>query len=380
MYVTINAEVSESGIAHWMLQTRVRLRRRSDWRTTPLGLILPPMPLVLPSVGALLLVAGVVGPVAAQTASLEPTRPAADSLLAQRLAAVPAELRLAGGDLHVINLYKLQSEVLLGSAGEPADTVIVRLVRSVYEPYTGFWQGYLGDEAAFREWAAELLAPDHPIHSRVVPLLDAELDRRFDDGVAWIDSTTGRRPAGTWYIVFGPGWTDMGGLTGIGMVADFSRMEPDSAAIAGILPHELTHQVQGATAAHAADPDAGTVLDRVVGEGFATYVAGVYAAGERTDAENLGYSSAEWEWALAHEAGLVAALRPILSSRDRDDIDLVAARNAQLIEGAPGAAGYFIGLRIVQAYVDRHGDESWKELYDMPVRDVLAKSGYLDER
>lgn len=336
---------------------------------------------VLPSITAAVLAIAPAGGAAGQTASVTPLRPAAsDSLLAARLAAVPAELRLAGGDLHVVNLYKLQGEVLLASAGQPADTVVERLVRTVYAPYTAFWSGYLGDEAAFREWAADLLAPDHPVRSRMAPLLNAALDQRFEDGVAWIDSTTGRRPAGTWYIVFGPGWTDMGGLAGIGMVADFTRMQADSAAIAGILPHELTHQVQGASAAHAADPDAGTVLDRVVGEGFATYVAGVYAGGERAAARNLGYSDAEWDWALAHEAELIAAVRPLLSSRDRNDIDLIAARNAQLIPGSPGAAGYFLGLRIVQAYVGRRGTESWKDIYDMPVRTVLEESGYLDGR
>ena len=353
----------------------------SDWRSEGGGDILARMPFLSQILATAVMVGASAGPAVAQiaVAGSAASRPAAaDSALAARLAAVPAELRLAGGDLHVVNLYKLQAEVLLASAGEPADTAIDRLVHAVYTPYTVFWNGYLGDETAFREWAADLLDPGHPIHSRVEPLLDVALDHRFDDGVAWIDSTTGRRPAGTWYIVFGPGWTDMGGLTGIGMVADFSRMEPDSAAIAGILPHELTHQVQGASPTRAADPDAGTVLDRVIGEGFASYVAWVYAADRRTAAQALGYSEAEWSWAVAHEAQLMAALRPILASSTRDDIDLIAARNAQLIKDSPGAAGYFVGFRIVQAYVERHGADSWKDLYDLPVRQVLERSGYVD--
>jgi hypothetical protein len=352
-----------------------------DWRSAlPLDILARMQFLSTSFATAVLLGAATAVPVGAQTASADPVPGSSDSLLAQRLAAVPAELRLAGGDLHVINLYKLQSEVLLESAGDPADTAIARLVRRVYAPYTAFWNGYLGDETAFREWSSELLAAGHPIHSRVEPLLDAALNRRFDDGVAWIDSTTGRRPAGTWYIVFGPGWTDMGGLTDIGMVADFSRMQADSAAIAGILPHELTHQVQGASPTRAADPDAGTVLDRAISEGFASYVAAVYAGEQGTPAQALRYSDAEWDWAVAHEAELYAALRPLFPSRERDDLDLIAARNAQLIEGSPGAAGYFVGFRVVEAYVARHGADSWKDIYDMPVRLVLERSGYLDER
>jgi hypothetical protein len=327
-----------------------------------------------PPMSSRFLVAAVLAMVAVPAGSPFAPAPA----LAQQGAAgsLPAELHLAGGDLRVVNLHRIQDAILRDTAGRPADSTVARLVREVYAPYTSFWNGYLGDEGAFREWAVELLQPAHPIHRRMGPLLAASLDRRFTEGVAWIDSATGRRPAGTWYIVFGPGWTDMGGLGDIGMVADFTRMVPDSTAIAALLPHELTHQVQGASAAHTADPDAGTVLDRVVGEGFASYVAWVYAGGERTPAQALGYSDDEWEWALAHEGTLFAAVRPMLASRERADGDRVSARSAQLIDGAPGAAGYFLGFRIVEAYVASRGADAWKEIYDLPVALVLERSGY----
>ena len=288
-------------------------------------------------------------------------------------AAPPAELSLAGGDLRIVNLYRLQAEALRDGAGQPPDSVIARLARGVYRPYPEFWNGYLGDEAAFRKWAVALLEPGHPIHARLAPLNALRLDRRFTEGVDWIVRTTGRRPAGTWYIVFGPGWTDMGGLGGIGMVADFSKLEPDSAAVANILPHELTHQVQGA---RAADPDAGTVLERIVNEGFASYVAWVYGEGERTPATALGYRAAEWDWGVSHERDLAAAVRPILASRERKDLNLVASRSDRVVAGAPGAAGYFLGFRIVEAYVAKRGKDSWKEIYDLPVAEVVARSGY----
>jgi uncharacterized protein YjaZ len=222
----------------------------------------------------------------------------------------------------------------------------------------------------------KLLAADHPIHARLQPLTNVDLGRRFTEGVDWLVRTTGRKPAGTWYIVFGPGWTDMGSLTDIGMVADFTKMLPDSSAIANILPHELSHQVQGASAARAADPDAGTVLERIVNEGFASYVSWVYGDGKRTPAEALMYREAEWTAALAHERALVDKVRPILASRERKDLDLVASRGDRLIEGTPGAAGYFIGFRIVEAYVAKRGKDSWKEIYDLPVRTVVERSGY----
>ena len=291
-------------------------------------------------------------------------------------AAPPVELTLAGGDLRVINLYRIQGEILRDGVGQPADSVVARLAREVYTPYTRFWNGYLGDEAAFREWAVKLLAPDHPVHARLERLAALGLDRRFSEGVDWIARTTGRRPEGTWYIVFGPGWTDMGGLGDIGMVADFTQMVPDSAAIANILPHELTHQVHGASSARAGDPDGGTVLERIVNEGFASYVAWVYGGGARTPAEALMYREPDWAWAVAHERELAAAVRPILASRERKDLDFVASRGDRIIEGAPGAAGYFLGFRIVEAYVAKRGKDAWKEIYDLPVGEVVARSGY----
>lgn len=300
----------------------------------------------------------------------------ADSTLAARLAAVPAERFLADSSLRIVNLYRMQGEILAGAATRPADSTVALLTRAVYRPYPEFWRGYLGDEAAFRAWAVKLLDPAHPMHERLVPLLDVGLGRRFVEGVEWIEETTGRRPHGTWYLVFGPGWTDMGGLTGIGMVADFTKMKPDSAAIANILPHELAHQVHGVAPGRAADPDTGTVLERIVSEGFASYVAWVYAGGALTPAEALVYDDAEWEWALAHEAELFDAVRPLLRSHLREDLDFVAARGIEVLPGGPGAAGYFLGFRIVQAYVARHGADSWKEIFDLPVAEVLARSGY----
>jgi hypothetical protein len=288
--------------------------------------------------------------------------------------AYPTELQLADGSLRIVNLYRLQGKVLQEGSGQPADTLIDRLVREVYVPYSEFWNGYLGDESAFRKWAPLLLDPAHPIHARLAPLEAVALDRRFTEGAEWITRTTGRKPEGTWYIVFGPGWTDMGGLGAIGMVADFTVLEPDSARIAGLLPHELTHQVHGAAAA--TDPDAGTVLHRIVSEGFASYVAWVYGRGAATPAEALMYTEAQWDSARAYEPELVAAVRPILDSRERKDLDLVASRGNRLIPGTPTAAGYFIGFRIAQAYVANRGPDSWKEIYDLPAREVVRRSGW----
>lgn len=175
-----------------------------------------------------------------------------EDTVARKLGAVPAEVLLADGRLHIVNLYKIQATILREWRDRPAPEIVDRLVREVYAPFASFWQGYLGDESAFRKWAADrLLASDHPVQTRLPALLDLQLDKLFVTSATWVSETSGRHPRGTWYIVFGPGWTNMGGLGDIGMVLDFTKQNPDQKAIEFVLPHELTHQ---AHAARPADP------------------------------------------------------------------------------------------------------------------------------
>jgi len=298
----------------------------------------------------------------------------ANDVLARKLAAVPLEVYLADSNLHIINVYKVEATIVGEAHGQAPEAIVDHLTREAYVPYAAFWHGYLGDEAAFRRWAATtLLASDHPVRTRVAAWLDVGLDRLFTETSDWIVRTTGRRPRGTWYIVFGPAWTDMGGFPDGTMLADFSQMLPDSAGLTLKLAHELTHEVSGA----ASDPDARTVLSRIVSEGLASYATYVYGSPRHlTPAQALGYTESEWAWALAHESDLMAAARPILDSRDRAALNRVASRSERLLDPGPTAAGYYLGFRIAQAYVQKHGPASWPDLLGLPVHDVLIRSGY----
>ena len=299
---------------------------------------------------------------------------AESSVLLRRINAVPKEVSLADGRLRVINLYKLQASILLRSQNQAPAEIINQLTRDVYTPYSSFWQGYLGDEATFREWAGtKLLASGHPIHSRLSAVLNLDLDGLFTQSSKWVYQVSGKQPRGTWYIVFGPGWTNVGGLGDTGMVLDFTRQEQNRDAIEFALPHELTHQVN---AARPNDPDQGTVLQRIVSEGLASYAAYVWAAGRKTPAQSVSYTSEEWRWAVGHESQLIVAARPYLASKERKDDDRLAARNQRLLDGGPAAAGYFLGFRIIEQYVEERGPNSWTDAIDLPVRKVWETSGY----
>lgn len=292
--------------------------------------------------------------------------------LGVRLQQVPAELTLYDGRLRIVNVYKRQAEILLDAGLDDAEAAR-RWVSEVYPAHREFWAGYVGDEQAFTELAKGLMPYRKTLLCNHIPkLLALDLNAQFTRHATWLEHATGRSPIGTWYLAYGSGATDMGGLGSIGMLIDFSNQQADAKAIDNLLPHELAHQVHG----QRRDPGGDTVLGRIVSEGLATYVACVRGEGRFTPADCIGYSEEEWRWAVAHETQLRAFAKPLLNSRVRADSDAVASRTSHPLEGSPGAVGYFLGHRIVGAYVARHGEDSWKALLDMPVRRVLRKSGY----
>ena len=63
--------------------------------------------------------------------------------------------------------------------------------------------------------------------------------------------------------------------------------------------------------------------------------------------------------ATCHETELAAAASPYLGSKLGRDADRFVARNQQLLDSGPNAAGYFLGFRIIQRYVEKRGAASW---------------------
>ena len=165
----------------------------------------------------------------------------------------------------------------------------------------------------------------------------------------------------------------MGGLGDIGMVLDFTKQDADRTAIEFVLPHELTHQ---AHAVRRADPDSGTVLDRIVSEGLACYAAYIFSAGRQTPAQSVGYTDEEWARGLAHETELAAAASPYLGSKLRRDADRFAPGTSGCSTPARLRPATSWGFDIMQRYVEKRGSASWVEAIDLPVREVLSRSGY----
>jgi hypothetical protein len=280
---------------------------------------------------------------------------------------------LLDGCVQIRHLWKAQARAL-GAAPDERDR---RLRESVFAPHQGFWAGYLGDEAAFMKWAraAKPLADD----PRFVVPARLNLSRTIGDTARRMEQLTGRRACGEWFIVYGPGWTNMGGLGSSRMVLDLLGL-PTADPIGDIrqaLPHELNHLLFDKGRG---DAERGTLLHRLIDEGFASYIADEYWGVGFSAAESVGYTDAEWTWAIEHEATLWDHARPQLRSTDRKVLDTFASAARRLVDGAPGKAGYFLGYRIVEDFVKRNGPQSWRKLYDLPLDTILSQTRFSPTR
>lgn len=278
------------------------------------------------------------------------------------------------GCVRVHEVWKRELAVTRRSAGRPREERTAALVAEVYRPYAQFWSGYVGDERRFAARVADRLLKGRD------PRLASPLQAAWGDSIAAfterVAQLTGRQPpCSDWFVVFGPGWANLGGLSTGMMLVDFFGMGTAAAQnFRYTMPHEVQHLVFGAF--HRDDPDGGTVLGSIIGEGFATWFAWLFWKGEQSPAAALGYSENELKRALEHEGQIWARARTELTSRERDVQQRYRAAGTRMWRGGPGKIGYFIGYRIVEAHVAKHGPDSWRQLYDLPLARILEESGY----
>lgn len=277
------------------------------------------------------------------------------------------------GCVQVHHLWKSQIRVVHRTADQSVRARVRMLVDSVQEPYTSFWSGYMS--SGFRRWArTELDLAGDP---RAAVPMQVDLLGLITDVTASIERATGRRGCAEWYLVFGPGWTNLGGLGSGEMLIDFLGL-PSEGGVEEIrrwLPHEIAHITHDQ---RKGDDDRGTLLSTIISEGFASYFTDRYWGDSMTPAEAIAYSEDEWRWAVQHEQELWTQASEQLSTRNSDAILPYRSRSARARPDAPAAVGYFLGYRIAEAYVARNGSDSYYEIFELPVAVVLERSGYLD--
>lgn len=248
------------------------------------------------------------------------------------------------------------------------------LVEKIYVPNKELWEGYIGDEHAFLKWTNEkaLVQEDSwkenkKVNSRV---LSDELKKYAREMSAF----TGYKPKGKWYLLYGPAFTDLGGLSGGIMLIDLAnKVNINNDVIINLYPHELNHQIYSATK----PPTEKIVLDRIIDEGFATYVSYIFHEKKYTKASELKYSEEEFQYCISNEDKLKGLLKKYYLSGDEKQSRDFANRNFKIGEKYPGAIGYYLGFRIVEEFVKRNGEDSWKKIYTMKPIEVLEQSFWL---
>lgn len=244
---------------------------------------------------------------------------------------------------------------------------------SVYTPYKEFWNGYLGNADDVSSWMndAMKLLPEWKIKNETI---DGKLlVKHFREVAEKMTQLTGYSPKGKWYIVYGPAWTDLGGLGDFAMLIDLAHKSNSSnERILRMFPHELTHQIMTNINPHHDSSAVGSII----GEGFAVWMNQKYWGKKYTLAENLGYSEEELQFCDKNITALKQFLVSSIYSTDEAIINVFRNRSDKLNEKLPGAIGYYMGYLIVEAYVQKFGPESWKDIFLKSPKEIYELSGF----
>jgi len=156
------------------------------------------------------------------------------------------------------------------------------------------------------------------------------------------------------------------------MFVDFFGIGDDGPAeLIFTLPHEINHQILTRT-----NPVDHTLLYTILDEGFACYVNYLYWDKKTPPAKNISFTDHEWQWCLDNEKRIFTYAGLFLDSTNEDVIHKFQRAHQYIFDGAPDRIAYFIGFRICQAYVQKCGDDAWRQIYNLKPKDILKLSEY----
>ncbi len=291
------------------------------------------------------------------------------------------------GDLVIYNAFKYQ---VLAHATSEYDSLLV--VDKVYRPYPQLWDKCLsqifGNTAMFQqhgmvEWNRTLFDKQPGLLQKIDTLVRLNLDSLFLSHLAGLKAITGIDAKGKWILYAGPDKDYsifLGGCDVNGMAIDIAHPRLTVNILTEALPHELEHMVFEQV--RRSQPDWNLALTSTIDEGLACFYTYKYFKGNlprRQVIENM--TSTEFQWYLDHEKEIfeksLGYLDNTSSEKTPYQCNCRAGGCAQLFN-APKTICYFLGFRIVEAYEHKHGEGSWKDVYSLPLKEFVAKSGYAE--
>ena len=284
-------------------------------------------------------------------------------------------------DVVIYNLFKYQ---ILAHKNNSYDSTII--INKVYNSQPKIWNelyGLLFDHEMFAtaqgmiKWNKEIYQKNKDsISSRVDALMDCEFDSTLVASLEGIKKLTSRSPKNIRIsIILSPfEGIGFGGMENDAFILDLldNNFDVKTMVLEGI-PHELNHFIYDPMREN--DPNKDTPLRLIIDEGFACYYAYKYFNGKISKARAVEQmTDEEWNWYLQHEKEIYEMCSPyFFYTGDEDPL-----RNLSEELDSPKTLFYWLGFRIVESYVNENGPDSWKDIYELSVQEVLEKSTYED--
>ncbi|MEM9051324.1 MAG: DUF2268 domain-containing putative Zn-dependent protease [Bacteroidota bacterium] len=284
------------------------------------------------------------------------------------------------------NLYKSQ---ILAHQGAFYDSTMI--VEKVYEPHQKLWDNCYGmifgdaNSSKFQsargmiEWNRTLYPENKAFFDeRAKNLIDLKVDSVLENNLIKFNELVPHKVESTISILFTPLTGILfGGCDNDQFCIELNYREQDiQYTVEKGIPHELNHMAYDPFRAH--DPKKNTALRQTIDEGFACYFTWLFFDGEISKYEAVENMSAnDWEWYMMNEKRLFTELNQYFDDESGDN-PLLRNDRHQLFKEAPRTLNYWMGFRIIENYIERHGPESWKDLYELDVQTVLKLSEYED--
>lgn len=291
------------------------------------------------------------------------------------------------GEMTIRNAFKYQ---ILAHEGGTFDPDVV--MNKVYKPnklaFDDCLSQIFGDDNREKftmlgivDWSSKLMIErGAEIRQKLAVLDSVDINLLFNKHLLSLQSITGQNGAGDWMVYFGPqGFEIFGGCNSQTMVLDIMGEAWNVKTIEELFAHEMEHLVFNPLLEN--DPDGAHGLGITLDEGLAVYYTSVYLSQSAEDA----LFGTETKNVLDREKEIFEKLSPFLFSDSSDGCPIFrhCGRDYSCDRVLTGFSDrvadelcYFMGFRIIQKYVERNGQDSWKDIYKMPLREFYQKSGY----
>lgn len=304
--------------------------------------------------------------------------------LKDELLKVPDSIRI--NQITIKNLFK--SQILANSAGDYDSLMIIN---KVYKRHRNLWDScyamIFGENNAPKfntikgmvEWNQSLYNQDSTfLKERAEVLIKMNFDSVIRETLNRFNILVPYGVKSKISLVFTPITGILfGGCTNEQFCIELNNKDQDlEYTISKGLPHELNHLAYDPFRKY--DPKRKTALRQTIDEGFACYLSWLFfnKSIEQYEAvENM--TKDQWDWYLNHEKELYVKLHKYFEDETGDN-PLLRNEKFKLFPDAPKSLNYWIGFRIIDKYVEKHGKDSWKGIYKTSVQDVLDGSGYGD--